>query len=62
MAMPIKFVDLAAQNREVRRRIDDLADGGGLVLAAVHNIRPEVKPANICALFEAALEYGKYAK
>jgi len=47
---------------EVRRRIDDLADGGGLVLAAVHNIRPEVKPANICALFEAALEYGKYAK
>jgi uroporphyrinogen decarboxylase len=47
---------------EVRRRIDDLGDGGGLVLAAVHNIRPEVKPANICALFEAALEYGKYAK
>jgi uroporphyrinogen decarboxylase len=45
---------------EVRRRIEDLAPGGGLVLAAVHNLRPEVKPENICALFEAAAEYGKY--
>jgi uroporphyrinogen decarboxylase len=45
---------------EVRRRIEDLAPGGGLVLAAVHNLRPEVKPENICALFDAAAEYGKY--
>ena len=45
---------------EVRRRIEDLAGGGGFVLGAVHNIRPEVKPENICALFDAALEYGKY--
>jgi uroporphyrinogen decarboxylase len=45
---------------EVRRRIEDLAPGGGFVLAAVHNLRPEVKPENICALFEAALEYGRY--
>ena len=45
---------------EVRRRIEDLAPEGGFVLAAVHNLRPEVKPENICALYEAALEYGKY--
>ena len=45
---------------EVRRRIEDLAPGGGFVLAAVHNLRPEVKPENIVALFETALEYGKY--
>ena len=45
---------------EVRRRVEDLAEGGGFILAAVHNIRPEVKPENICALFEAALEYGRY--
>ena len=45
---------------EVRRRIEDLAEGGGFILAAVHNIRPEVKPENVCALFEAALEYGRY--
>ena len=47
---------------EVRRRIEDLAPGGGFVLAAVHNIRPEVKPENVCALFEAALAYGNRSK
>jgi uroporphyrinogen decarboxylase len=47
---------------EVRRRIEDLAPGGGFVLAAVHNIRPEIRPENICAMFEAALEYGRYEK
>ena len=46
---------------EGRRRIEDLAPGGGFVLAAVHNLRPEVKPENIVALFETALEYGKYS-
>ena len=46
---------------EVQRRIEDLGEGGGFVLAAVHNIRPEVKPTNICALFEAAQEFGKYS-
>lgn len=45
---------------EVRKRIEDLAVGGGFVLGAVHNIRPEVKPENICALYEEALKYGKY--
>jgi len=45
---------------EVRRRIEDLAPDGGFVLAAVQNLRPEVKPENICALYEAALEYGGY--
>lgn len=46
--------------REVRKRIEDLAPGGGFVLAAVHNIRPEVRPENICTLFDAALQYGRY--
>jgi uroporphyrinogen decarboxylase len=41
---------------EVRRRIDDLAPGGGFVLAAVHNIQPDVPPENIVALFETALQ------
>jgi uroporphyrinogen decarboxylase len=39
---------------EVRRRVRDLAPGGGYVLSAVHNIQPEVPPENICAMFEAA--------
>ncbi|MFW6135483.1 MAG: uroporphyrinogen decarboxylase family protein [Chloroflexota bacterium] len=45
---------------EVRRRIDDLAPGGGFVLAAVHNIQAFVPPENIVAAFETALEYGGY--
>lgn len=45
---------------EVRRRIEDLAPGGGYVLASVHNIQAEVPPENICAMFEAAREYGRY--
>ena len=45
---------------EVRRRIDQLAAGGGYVLAAVHNIQPEVPAENIVAMFEAAMRYGVY--
>jgi uroporphyrinogen decarboxylase len=45
---------------EVKRRIDDLAPGGGFVCAAVHNIQALVPPENIVAMFDTALEYGKY--
>ena len=45
---------------EVKRRIDDLAPGGGFVFAAVHNIQALVPPENIVAAFDAALEYGRY--
>lgn len=45
---------------EVRRRISDLAPGGGYILASVHNIQPEVPPENIFTMFEAAKEYGSY--
>jgi uroporphyrinogen decarboxylase len=40
--------------REVQRRIGDLADGGGYVVASVHNIQAEVPPENIVAMVEAA--------
>jgi uroporphyrinogen decarboxylase len=46
--------------QEVRRRIRDLAPGGGFVFNPVHNIQPLVPPANVVALFEAALEFGRY--
>jgi uroporphyrinogen decarboxylase len=45
---------------EVRRRIADLAPGGGFVFNPVHNIQPQVSPANIVAMFEEAQSYGKY--
>ncbi len=45
---------------EVKRRIDDLAPGGGFVFAAVHNMQPLVPPENIVAAFDTALDYGRY--
>ncbi|MFQ5851588.1 MAG: uroporphyrinogen decarboxylase family protein [Candidatus Binatia bacterium] len=45
---------------EVRTRIDDLAKGGGYVVASVHNIQAEVPPENILAMFQTAREYGVY--
>jgi uroporphyrinogen decarboxylase len=45
---------------EVKRRIDDLAPGGGYVFATVHNIQAFVPPENIVAAFDTALEYGTY--
>ena len=44
---------------EVKRRIEDLGPGGGYVLCPVHNVQPDVPPANIAAMFEAALELGQ---
>jgi uroporphyrinogen decarboxylase len=45
---------------EVKRRIDDLAPGGGFVFAAVHNIQALVPPENIVTMFDTALEHGTY--
>lgn len=45
---------------DVRRRIRDLAPGGGYILCAVHNIQPDVPVENILAMYEAAREYGNY--
>jgi uroporphyrinogen decarboxylase len=44
--------------QEVRKRIDDLAAGGGYVVAAVHSIQPDVPPENIIAMAEVARKYG----
>ncbi|NLI01254.1 MAG: hypothetical protein GX446_17375, partial [Chthonomonadales bacterium] len=45
---------------EVRRRIGDLAPGGGFVFTAVHNIQADVPPQNIMAMHRALQEYGVY--
>lgn len=47
---------------EVKRRIDDLAPGGGFVFAAIHNVQAFVPPANIVAMYDTALSYGQYHK
>jgi uroporphyrinogen decarboxylase len=46
--------------REVRRRIRDLRDGGGFVFAAVHNVQPNVPPANLLAMWETWREEASY--
>jgi uroporphyrinogen decarboxylase len=45
---------------EVKRRISELAPGGGFVFNAVHNIQADVPPENVAAMYETALEFGKY--
>lgn len=45
---------------EVRRRIKDLAPGGGYILASVHCIQPDVPPENVCAMFDEAVSAGRY--
>ena len=45
---------------EVKRRIDDLAPGGGFVFTQVHNIQADVPPENILAMWEAWEEFGSY--
>ena len=44
---------------ETKRRIDDLAPGGGWVAAPIHNIQPFVPVENIIAMWETLKEYGK---
>ncbi len=45
---------------EVRRRIDDLAPGGGFVFTTIHNTQADVPPENYMAMWEALQEYGIY--
>lgn len=41
---------------EVQRMFGILGEGGGYVLAGVHNIQPDVPPANLLAMFDAGRE------
>jgi len=45
---------------EVRKRIEELADGGGYILGAVHVIQNDVPPENVYALYKAGKRYGSY--
>jgi len=44
----------------VRRRIRDLAPGGGYILASVHCIQLDVPPENVVAMFDEAALAGRY--
>ena len=44
---------------ETRRRIEDLAPGGGFIFAPIHVIQGDVPPENIMAWWETLNEYRK---
>ena len=46
--------------REVKRRIEVVGAGGGLVIAPTHALEPEVPWENVMALIEAVEKYGIY--
>ncbi|MCL4394565.1 MAG: hypothetical protein M1482_07150 [Chloroflexi bacterium] len=45
---------------EVKRRILDLAPGGGYVVAPVHNVQADVPAENVVTLYRSAREFGVY--
>ena len=45
---------------EVKRRIDDLAPGGGFVFSSIHNVQTGVPVENTVAMFKTAREHGVY--
>lgn len=47
---------------EARRRIGQLAPGGGYILAPSNHLQPDVPPENVIALYEAARRYGRYPR
>jgi len=56
----LPFGSPAEVRAEARRRIRDLAPGGGFVFNPVHNIQPQVPVDNIMALFDAVRVFGPY--
>lgn len=42
---------------EVERRIEELGQGGGYVLGAVHNLQPDVSTQNLLTMYRHAREY-----
>jgi uroporphyrinogen decarboxylase len=45
---------------EVRRRIRDLAPGGGYIAAAVHCLQPDVPVENVLAMCDEVVKAGRY--
>jgi uroporphyrinogen decarboxylase len=56
-AMPGTVEDVI---NEAKTRIQQLAPGGGYILAPSNHIQADVPPENVVALFEAARKYGRY--
>jgi len=58
----LPFMSPQQVETEVKRRIDDLAPGGGFVFAATQTIQPDTPPENIEAMLRALQRYGLYGQ
>jgi uroporphyrinogen decarboxylase len=56
----LPFGSLDEVRAETRRRIADLAPGGGYVFAPIHNLQDDVSGVKALVLYRTALEYGRY--
>ncbi len=56
----LPFGTVAEVRQETKRRIADLAPGGGFVFAPIHNIQNDVSGEKTLALYRTALEEGRY--
>ena len=56
----LPFGTPAEVKENVKRRIEIVGAGGGLLIAPSQELEPEVPWENILAFFEAVEEYGKY--
>jgi uroporphyrinogen decarboxylase len=56
----LPFGTLNEIRAETRRRIADLAPGGGYVFAPVHNLQDDVSGEKALVLYRTALENGRY--
>jgi uroporphyrinogen decarboxylase len=56
----LQYGSVEEVRNEVKRRIDDLAPGGGFVFTPTHCIQPHTPPENIMAMVETLREYGSY--
>jgi uroporphyrinogen decarboxylase len=56
----LPFATPEAIREEVRKILEVFKPGGGYVFNNVHNIQPEIPPANVVALYESAYEFGFY--
>ena len=45
---------------EVRSKIRELGPSGGFILGSCHEIQREVPPENVVAMYDSAIEFGKY--
>lgn len=52
--------DVTRVAQEVQTRIEQLAKGGGYVIAPANHLQPDVPAVNVIALFKAARYYGRY--